>query len=232
MTSRSILFRVGAAVAIGALTSITVAWSCVVFAPDRHPREFVIQHGDLPAGAGWGTPSRYWVVKAVGYRQTLTSVMGASQRYQDELRRPKDDRRFDCREPFDECVVFEESQSGWPLPCLHSSTVNKQIGESPLPAFAPSGGKAERGVPVPKMLANATNSSRRIPLVPMWAGLAGNTGIFGCLLLGCFLVRPVRGWARTRRGLCATCGYACESFERCPECGARRESSPGPGGIP
>lgn len=61
---------------------------------------------------------------------------------------------------------------------------------------------------------------RVIPLQPLWAGLIGNTLIFGgVLFLGSTAVSTRRAARRRRRGQCARCGYDLAGLATCPECG-------------
>ncbi len=64
---------------------------------------------------------------------------------------------------------------------------------------------------------------RVLPLVPYWPGFIKNSALFAALwCCGLFAVPALRRKLRTRRGLCAQCGYdrkGIPSGNRCPECG-------------
>ncbi len=59
-----------------------------------------------------------------------------------------------------------------------------------------------------------------IPLYPIWTGFAVNTvfyaAILSLLIAGLF---ALRGFIRTRRGLCPKCGYPMGESAVCTECG-------------
>lgn len=69
-----------------------------------------------------------------------------------------------------------------------------------------------------------------VPYLPLWPGLLGNTLFYAVLMLTPLaLLRWRRLRCRTRRGLCAACGYelgegsgACPA---CPECGLAKRGS-------
>jgi hypothetical protein len=60
----------------------------------------------------------------------------------------------------------------------------------------------------------------KVPVSPLWIGLAVNTVLFS---LPAFAAAWVWGWAsrcrRRRLGLCLGCGYLVKGLKRCPECG-------------
>ncbi len=68
---------------------------------------------------------------------------------------------------------------------------------------------------------------RRLPLTPLWPGIAINTVFYGAIL---WLLVPgpfaLRRYVRRRRGRCITCGYDLRGAfdEGCPECGWNREA--------
>lgn len=70
----------------------------------------------------------------------------------------------------------------------------------------------------------------RLPVGPLWGGLAGNTAL-GAAALGMLLFhRDVRRWRRARRGRCMECGYVLAGLPACAECGAG--FTPGSGATP
>jgi hypothetical protein len=61
---------------------------------------------------------------------------------------------------------------------------------------------------------------RVIPLQPLWAGLVGNTLLYGGAIFAIVTaVSAPRAAYRHRRGLCARCGYDLAGLATCPECG-------------
>lgn len=62
---------------------------------------------------------------------------------------------------------------------------------------------------------------RRLPLEPIWPGIAVDVGVWSAAWWG-LLFGPgrARQWSRARRGACAVCGYDLRGLARCPECGA------------
>lgn len=75
------------------------------------------------------------------------------------------------------------------------------------------------------------------PLRPLWRGFAINTLFYAAiafaLIAGPFMVLRLRRSARSRRGLCITCGYNLRGLRGCgddhavcPECGARHLRCP------
>lgn len=124
--------------------------------------------------------------------------------------------------PFDEVSA---RASGWPWLCLCSvrersagNSTARIRGSLPIVSVAsyPAGFGSD-----PDLGA--------APLIPIWAGLAGNAAVFALPWLGVLVVVPaVRRAMRLRRGLCTHCGYdlrATPSGLPCPECG-HASSSP------
>jgi hypothetical protein len=76
----------------------------------------------------------------------------------------------------------------------------------------------------------ALGADRRLPLVPLWPGMALDALVFGAgAWAGWSGVRGVRGWRRRRGGRCEGCGYrlAGNVSGTCPECGRRLPSRVG-----
>lgn len=120
---------------------------------------------------------------------------------------------------------------GLPLPCMgmRAELPNRHagfndwewtgsIGVVPLPPD--SSPTAMRGV--------RTHSLGRLPLAPMWAGLAVNSVCWAAVLGGAMWARRRLVWMagimRRETGRCAECGYemARARAASCPECGAAR----------
>jgi hypothetical protein len=98
---------------------------------------------------------------------------------------------------------------GWPVKCLHSFT-----------AIDPKTAKMQIvgsvGIPQGVPLAGV-----RVPVKPLWAGLALDTLLWGAAWGLPFVASSaLRRRNRERRGACIACGYGTGSKGPCPECGA------------
>ncbi len=115
---------------------------------------------------------------------------------------------------------------GWPRRCLQSHSWTDAAGVVsdrgsirvlPLPAW-------QAGYPDPHL--------GTIPMLPIWPGLAANTGFFaipwGMGLLAFDAWRAWRTHRRRVRGHCPACGYdLLRDFSKgCPECGWKRPNNP------
>jgi hypothetical protein len=131
------------------------------------------------------------------------------------------------------------SRMGQPIsqvrPVVPSWSGLRQPGE----AFAAGNVKVEdrwvegRGWPLPAMSAQMNNLAGaqqfKLPLRPIWFGLAVDTVVLGAMIaaLGWLLTRPARlivEGARARQGCCPRCAYDLrfDLAAGCPECGWRR----------
>jgi hypothetical protein len=113
---------------------------------------------------------------------------------------------------------MERAAAGWPVPCLQWATDDDT---KPGPIL--------RGLPVP--LPHREWPERRLPLKPLWAGLAVDVAVWtiaAMVLVTWFGF--VRANRRIRRGLCPWCAYPASGTAVCPECGraAKALRTPGP----
>ncbi len=93
---------------------------------------------------------------------------------------------------------------GWPLPALGSTWDQQGV------AIIGSG-----------------DDAIRIPLLPIWPGLAANTAIFASLwAIPTLTIPAIRRHRRARAGRCHACGYDITTLPRCPECGTHRPDPP------
>ncbi len=122
-------------------------------------------------------------------------------------------------------------EPAWAAAARHANPSLVSIGGYGLPwscvmslsMFSASGAVENVGImTTPQLL--GTLGGIRLPVRPIWTGLAADTAVFGSgwwmLLAGSEAIR--RG-VRRRRGQCIACGYnlAGNTSGACPECGAR-----------
>jgi len=111
--------------------------------------------------------------------------------------------------------------SGWPMACLW---IRSTAGDPRYVALP-----YEDGIQLlPSRLPPWQYSTDgRVPVRPLWAGLAVNSLVMAGLGYGLLsLPGAVRRRIRTRRGQCPSCGYPAADSAVCSECG--RPVSPGP----
>ncbi len=79
----------------------------------------------------------------------------------------------------------------------------------------------------PDRYSGSSSLDAALPIRPIAGGLALNTAFYAAFWGLVLVVLPAaRRWNRSRRGLCAGCGYNADGLDTCPECGAA--SPPGP----
>jgi hypothetical protein len=107
---------------------------------------------------------------------------------------------------------WRDEAHGWPFLALRHELVD------------PDGQPVLRGgLAVSRLDQRKKGRAIVLPLIPMWAGLAADTAIYGGgLELAWLASLGVRRTIRRRRGLCPRCGYALAGLSApvvCPECG-------------
>jgi hypothetical protein len=215
-------FKLWPYVAIGALLSLSVAWTCALWAPLRGSRALtdaeagavlhkltgVLEHSSAPQGVrNWGFGWAF--VFAVDATIPLPDVTTASNR---RKRRAHPTQIVPLPTSPDDRFVHIVT-AGWPLSCL--------TGERQTIGVATQWhGLAEP----PRAVRELSVKPRRVlPLRPLWLGFAANTALYAAAL---WLAVPgpllLRRTVRRRRGQCAACGYNLRHVEHrtCPECGA------------
>lgn len=106
-------------------------------------------------------------------------------------------------------ATYQGLSAGWPLRSFCGCDYITPGLESQAPM-------ALRDVP-----AWIKTGGHKVPVSPLWAGLAVNTLVFAApVLMGVWGWGWVRRRRRRRFGLCLGCGYPVKGLERCPECGA------------
>lgn len=69
-----------------------------------------------------------------------------------------------------------------------------------------------------------TLATVRLPTFPLWAGLLGNSALFGFATFCVFFVgRSIKRRWYQHAGRCVACGYTMCGLVQCPECGGHRE---------
>lgn len=116
--------------------------------------------------------------------------------------------------------------AGWPMPALRALVYD---GGASRRATQPANPPQLAGLKPPRVFLSDAASARTLPISPIWIGLFANTAFYASLIwltvLGFGLARRAY---RTRRGLCAECGYELAGLTKCPECGTElpaREST-------
>jgi hypothetical protein len=200
----------------GLFTSIVLAIGSRIyhakFPPQRARQEYTLQDG----GTGWDvTVIRGFARRTMSYNLQPPPGSGwARVRNSDDpdpiplLSEPSWARVFRTRYRLGDIGAY-----GWPVKCLYSFTVidpetakMQIVGSVAIP----------QGVPL---------AGVRVPVRPLWTGLALDT-----LLWGAAWCLPFVAWSaarrrnRERRGACIACGYeGTGSKAPCPECGSIAE---------
>lgn len=112
--------------------------------------------------------------------------------------------------------VMYDVRVGVPMRCVSEWTSSETLLGAPLKPGLLHGNWSVK----PPFLKRA-----ELPLVPIWIGLAVNSGIYGGLAYGLYRIPGVfRRWNRRRTNQCIHCGYSLGGLSigiACPECGKR-----------
>ena len=203
---------------LGLGTTIAVAWTTEAWSPMR-----LIATDRLSAGGSsraglalWfvDVPAQHWPTApekglvAGGIGRTVTTVWAGGFLMVAE----------------GDAWTQQEVRVGFPLRSLRRVEV---VNEPAVPADdALHLSLVQAGLPLPAWLIIDPTKDRRLPLLPLWPGLVGNTLFYALLwLLGFAHLRLVICNRRFRRGLCPACRYdlGFNNAPGCPECGWRRE---------
>ena len=108
---------------------------------------------------------------------------------------------------------------GWPRASLGVVWLRKEPITMDAEGMPYREGGVRGGLPLPTSMHNGPWVTR-LPIMPMWAGFAVNTLLYGAIS-GAVLFGPgmVKRASRRRRGACIGCGYDMVGLRTCPECG-------------
>lgn len=111
--------------------------------------------------------------------------------------------------------------AGWPFPALQLTLWDA----GPAIALHAPAALWRDGVSIPRLSSGTGGSGvlnpRRLPLRPLWIGLAADTLFWSASAWALSAAR--HAWIRRlrrRRGQCALCGYPRGGLPKCPECGS------------
>ncbi len=190
--------------ALGLCASVVVAWSLAAWMGSDRLSD------PIPAPASeWPTP--YPLPTGITGPDVSYERTGPAAVLQLYFQGPPPDRMG--------CVMHAQVV-GFPFHCMASHDFELvQLGV----AGVRTASSWRSGLPIPRWLQRGTDR-RAFPIVPLPAGLALNTAVFGALA---FLLNACRNAfvvARRRRsGRCPSCGHRLAHALACPECG-----NPGP----
>lgn len=223
--------------ALGALTSVMVAWACAVWIdPVSTARPWPPMSG--MAHGGWTEPGanyQHWIVQrhAVTGADRVCSVwldtdisMGLSGVFpsaRPELLVP---HWAPFLSPGDEHSLGLRHERiadgrGWPLLAMRSrlhrdSRISQQNGLAEVIS----------GIPLDPLTINARNpqpTPRVLPLAPIWLGFVIDSALYWIawilLIISPRQLLQLRGRRRLRRGLCCRCAYPIGTSDVCTECG-------------
>ena len=210
MRSRESIRRISISIAIGLITTIGVAWSCVAWsAPIRagHPAQNVsIDHPVARAMSRFGQFDGF----------TLFSYSGVGWRHEHVM--------ASNRRNYAEQNSLDMVSAGWPWLCFEGErrTLKGQTTHWRL-------------LTLPKMLGARSGRLSLIPYSPRLLPFVANVLVFsGVSLLFIIGATTLRRMVRQSRNQCPVCAYSLrglmpEELIRCPECGASvRPTAPMP----
>ena len=209
MRTRSI--KILTVLLLGTLANFVVGWACAFWSrPMPFPEQIVASPGEVEyprkVPSDWPLPFLFQHASVFG-----SSFVGAGAQVE-----PEQITAYDH--------VFSVGQSvfqfGLPLRTIeYESRLYALDPPSGPPPYHPIHFVADAG-PVPGWIVPSEHRFRRLPLRPIWPGLAVNTLSYAALLwLLLFAPSTFRRHVRARRGLCPACGYPVGESAVCSECG-------------
>lgn len=208
---------IAALLAFSGVGAVLSAWAMAILSPTGpSPLPALPPQWLAPTPKSWPPPNGYMITFAgfgvdwsvQRYDQLVTSANGSTAAMLPSYRQAS-------------------IRAGWPFRSLRAdrTTVAADNGHQ-FPTTAPGTWleHIRAGIQVRPMVgAGAPQLGRPLPLVPIWAGLLGNTLLLALALSPILLVRPLRRSLHRRRGCCAECGHPVPPNQpRCSECGASR----------
>jgi len=204
---RRALLRMILCLAAGAVVTVALAWWCALYGHiDNGRSDFGAPGRDWPASApsGWPQPDHFSRLAGFGI-----SGRGAN------LGLGRDSKDPD----FFECGISVR-EFGLPFRSMAVTIVHTY--RYPRVFTDIWTGWYENGVKPPPALDRPGLGDRRIPLRPLWLGLAADTTLFATLAwVGSQLPSAIRRRKRRRAGRCIRCGYDLAGLSPgtpCPEC--------------
>ncbi len=122
-------------------------------------------------------------------------------------------------------------RDGWPWPALAQDSVYRLphiprwLGQQRMIPLSDGGPRIVSPPELTEHYGSVALLGERLPYLPVWRGLIGNTLLFALVALPIVMTPGVIvRWRRVLPGHCAACGYDVTGLAICPECGARRPS--------
>jgi hypothetical protein len=240
---RHSMVRLATSVALGAITSVGLAWGLAARSRMQGSMTFTV----ISAGPNGGMVARE---STFGIRRRTIRVGGVSvvvtgvwdvDRSLDlfinaEARKTlgkslqegtfpawwgsKPDER--ARSEYELWAGSTQAAYGWPLPALWCEWREVLTGSGGFIRVEGPEGGFDLTLSASPMRMGA-DPYRALPWRPVWLGLAGDTACFGSVWFAVLMLPGARRTFRLRRGLCAACGYDLtgKTTGVCPECGAK-----------
>ena len=196
--------RIGAALGLGAVVSIVVAFTCLLGAQDAEWTQVKGQELDDARREFRARRRGYWPSHQLWGRRLSTPGVDAIQWH----------ARGECWTMYIGEWRERHYACGFPCRSFEGSFWVHQQWNGPRTARRRSLVVLE---PQPDLLGSPP--SLVFPVRPIWRGALTNTAVYGLGALACLQLRQVfQGLTRRRRGLCRACAYPV-SGALCPECG-------------
>ena len=206
---RLVLRRTALCLAIGAAVNILVAWALALWAPA--PMRIIGPAAGNPPPAAWPRPvPAHWLAPDFARTRASRGItrheVFAGYRSGNYL----------------STTGFEVYQAGLPLRSLEWERRFDRRGFLVPPRNSLASYWLHDGIAPPRWLPRADDAAwRRVPIEPVWAGLAANTALYAALAWGALFAPGIaRRSRRRRRGWCVACAYDLAGLPLCPECGA------------